>query len=206
MFIIYGRKTADIHKSDHSQPCWACKDFDLNVLVQITYFHIFFVPLMPTDKDVYISCGQCGEHQDKPDLKKDYKKNTHAPFYLYSILILISLFISYAVIANVNTQNEKAKFISQPMTGDVYLIRSEKDNKPVYYFLRVNKVNNDSVYLLHNIMAYYHTVSSFVPEDYFKKEVELAYSRKELEQMLENGDINSVQRTYSISSGFDRLQ
>ena len=206
MFIIYGRKTANIHKSDHSQPCWSCKDFDLNVLIQITYFHFFFIPLMPTDKDVYIRCGQCGEHQDEPDLKKAYKKNTRAPFYLYTILILIGLFIGYAVIANINKQNEKAKFIAQPMTGDVYLIRSSKESKPIYYFLRVNTVSKDTVYLLHNVMAYYQTVSSFVPEDYFMKEVELAYPRNGLEQMLENGEINSIQRNYSISSGFDRLQ
>lgn len=125
---------------------------------QINYFHIFFIPMMPTGKDVFIRCGQCGEHQDKADLRKAYGKQT------------------------------------------------SKENQSTYYFLRVNTISQDTVYVLHNIMAYSLFADNFAPEDYFMKEVELSFTKKQLQQMLDAGEITSIYRDYSISSGFDRVQ
>jgi hypothetical protein len=59
------------------------------------------------------------------------------------------------VFANINTQKEKALFIADPKAGDVYRIRKDVNDSTYYYFLRVARVQKDTVIVYPNILQYF---------------------------------------------------
>jgi len=208
MFLIYGRRTANIRNyTSHNYPCQNCKDFDLEIKVYREYFHVFFIPIFPTSfKDVKIRCNNCGQLKWIDSLQKQYKESIKAPFYLYAGLIIIAGLILWISVANRNTQKEKAAFVASPRTGDVYTIRNEESNTTTYYFLKVSRINGDTIYTYHNTLEYSKFVSKFNDGDFFTAEEEVIYTKKELQEMLDKGEINSVERNYGTDKGFDRIR
>jgi len=208
MFVIYGKRKARIKKyTDNRNYCKNCNSFDLNVKVYKEYFHIFFIPFFPTgDKTVKIVCNNCGEPYRIEAIQKEYEKGTRTPFYLYSGLILIGSLILLLVNANIRTQKEKAKFIENPKAGDIYRIRIDENNSTSYYFLRVTEINGDTVLAYHNNLVYNGFITKLNEEDFFDKGEVLIFTKKELKEMLDEGEINSVERNYGSEEGFNRIK
>ena len=208
MFIILGRRTLRIKKfTDHRNYCKSCNSFDLNVKVYKEYFHIFFIPVFPTeDKSVKIVCNNCGDPYLVDTLQKDYERSTKNPIYLYSGLILLVFLVVLIVNENIKTQKEKSKFIENPKAGDVYLIRKDDNNSTSYYFLRVTEINGDTIFVYHNNFAYNGFITKFNNDDFFDKKDELIFTKKDLKEMLANDEINSVKRNYGNNEGFNRIK
>jgi len=208
MFVIYGRRKIRIKKYiDNRNYCKSCNSFDLNVKVYKEYFHIFFIPFFPTgDKTVKIVCNSCGEPYRVEAIQKEYEKSTRTPFYLYSGLILIGSLIFLLVNANIRTQKEKAKFIENPKVGDIYRISKDEENSTSYYFLRVTEINGDTVLAYHNNLVYNGFVIKLNEDDFFDKAEVLIFTKKELKEMLDKGEINSVERNYGSEEGFNRIK
>ncbi len=208
MFILHGRRTAKIKKyTDVHQNCKSCKVFDLDVRVYRDYYHLFFIPVFPIGvKTAKINCKNCGEPFRMDSLQSEYEKKTRTPFYLYTIPILFALLIAVVVNANMNTQKEKKIFVENPMVGDVYKIRKDEDNSTTYYFLKLVRINGDTVVTYHNNLVYHSFVSKFNNEDYFVKNDELYFTKDELKKMLNNKEINSVERDYGTYEGFHRIK
>lgn len=208
MFLIYGTKKARIKKyTDNHNACESCKKFDLGVKVYRNYYHLYFVPFIPIgDKTAYIRCNNCGEPSQSGSLLQQYEKKAKTPFYLFSIPILLVSFFGFLMIVYANTQKEKAVFVASPVVGDVYRMRSEENDKTTYYFLRVNGINGDTVICLHSNLEYQKFTSVFYEEDYFVKNDELLILKSGLKQMLENGEIDAVNRSYGEYEGFDRIK
>lgn len=208
MFLIYGRKVTRIKKyTDNQNHCKACKSFDLNVEVYKEYFHIFFIPFVPTgDKAVKISCNNCGEPFRVDSVQKDYENNTRLPVYLYSGLIMVVALILLLVNENIKTQKEKARIVEDPRVGDVYTIRKDENNSTSYYFLRAAQIKGDTVYAYHSNLIYNGYITQLNDEDFFVKAEELIFTKKELKEMLDKGEINDVERNYEADAGFDRIK
>lgn len=208
MLLIYGKRTARIKKeTDNSQSCKTCKTFDMKVSVYRSYYHLFFIPFVPSgDKTVYIRCKQCGEPLRMDSLQKQYEKSTRTPFYLYSFLFLIAALIISLIISNSATQKEKALFVGDPKVGDVYLINTREEGKSMYYFLRINKTTQDSVEAYHNNLMYSRFVSRFRHDDFFDSSEVLGFTRGKLKEMLEKSEITAVERVYGSAEGFNRLK
>jgi hypothetical protein len=208
MFLIYGRRTARIKRyTDNRQYCKSCHSFDLEVKVYKQYFHIFFIPFFPaSNKTVKIYCTNCGEPFRVDTIQKQYENITRTPIYLYAGLILIASLILLLVNLNIKTQKEKAKFVENPKIGDVYLIRKDENNSTSYYFLRISQINGDTVFAYHNNLVYGGYIIKLNEDDFFVKNEELIFTKKELKEMLDKAEINSVKRNYGNDEGFNRIR
>ena len=208
MFIIYGRRTATIKKyTENHQACQSCKSFDLAVKVYRDYYHLFFIPVIPVGvKTVKIRCNSCGEPMRNESLQHQYEESTRTPFYLFTFPILFAGLILLFINANLNTQKEKAKFVADPKAGDVYKIRKDENNSTTYYFLRLVRINADTVVAYHNNLEYHGFVSRLNDDDYFVKDEELFFTKSELKQMLDKAEIISVDRDYGNYEGFARTR
>lgn len=208
MFIIYGKKAAKI-KSDTNQQhiCQNCKDFDLDIKVYRLYFHVFFIPLFPLGpKEVKIRCNNCGESKWIAPLQQHYEKVSRTPFYLYGGVILIAGIILACVVKNHIDGKNNAQFVADPRVGDVYTIRRVERDTTFYYFLKVSQVKGDTIAAYHNNLVYYDYVSQFDSTDFFTKEEEFQYLKKDLKEMLEKEEINDVKRDYGVAEGFHHVQ
>jgi hypothetical protein len=208
MLLIYGNRTGRIKKyTDNGQYCPNCKSFDLDIKVFRRYFHFFFIPFFPTSaKTSAIKCNSCGRPVRSDSIQTEYEKRTRTPFYLYSGSILFGSLVLLIVIANQYTQKEKARFVDQPKVGDVYLIRNEENGARVYYFLRLSEIKGDTVYAYHSNLQYSQFISKLSYEDFFVKDEELVFTKKELKDMLDKAEINSVERDYGNEEGFNRIR
>jgi hypothetical protein len=208
MFVIHGRRIIRVRKySDNQHFCKSCGSNNLIVRIYRQYFHVFFIPFFPTGiKSSHIHCGACGEPLRNEAIQNQYESNAGRPFYLYAGPLLVGGLILWLVIANILTQKEKAKFVDDPKVGDVYQIRKSENNTTYYYFLRVTQITGDTVIVCRNSMLYTRYISRLINEDFFVREDTLSVTKSGLKKMLDNGDINAVERNYDDSEGFNRMQ
>lgn len=108
--------------------------------------------------------------------------------------------------ANIRTQKEKAKFIENPKVGDVYRIRKDENNSTSYYFLRVSQINGDTVLAYHNNLIYHSFITKLNDDDFFVKGEEFFFTKRNLKEMLDKDEINSVERNYGSAGGFNRIR
>jgi hypothetical protein len=208
MLILHGKRVATIKKfTDHTQSCTNCKAFDLNVKVFRQYQHIYFIPLAPVgEKLADIKCNQCGETLRREALQKEYAKTAKTPIYFYSFIGVVCGLLALGIYW-VNQEEKKIPvFVANPKVGDVYLIKQEEKESTSYYYLRLKSVHDDTVLVYHNNLVYEGYPSKFNIDDFFVKEEELYYTKKELKQMVEKGEINNVDRDYGDFEGFNRFK
>jgi hypothetical protein len=207
MIFIYGRKKAKIKKTtDHIGACTTCNSIGLEFDIFRDYYHLFWIPLFPVgDKETKGYCTKCGKPNDYNSRVKHFESVTRTPFYLYSGLLIFLMLIVTIVIGNINTQKEKALFVADPKVGDVYRIRKDVKDSTYYYFLRVARIQSDTVMVYPNILQYFSFITKLNDEDHFITQ-EFFYTKKELIELLEKGEINSVERDYGDYEGFNRIE
>ena len=208
MFLIYGRRTARIKRyTDHQQACQSCKVFDLDVKVYRDYYHLFYIPVLPAGyKTVDIRCKNCGEPMRSEVIKKEYEQITRTPFYLFALPILFATLIPVIIYADRAVKKERADFVANPKVGDVYRIRKDENNTTTYYFLRLASIRGDTLVAYHSHLEYSKFVTRLNEDDFFVKDEEVYLLRAGLKQMLDDGEINSVERDYGNSRGFNRIR
>jgi hypothetical protein len=208
LFRMHGRLTARIKKHVETQEhCKNCKSFDLDIKVYRDFYHFIFIPIMPVgDKVAKIYCNQCGEGLRTETIRRHYEKITRTPFWLYTGPILVALVAVIIVIANLLEQRQNADYVNHPKIGDVYELQHEQSGLTTYYFLRVSKLNGDSVYFFQNDLDYLFPPSKFDDGDFFREDNQAVFTTRDLKQMLDSGAINSVNRRYKASDGFQRIQ
>jgi len=195
MFLIYGTSSIRIKKyTDHGQCCKNCKAFDMVIEVHQPYFHILFIPWFPIGgKRAVIRCNDCGEPVQKIDMMQQFEKATKTPFYLFSGLILVAVVIVMLTVLHFHDQDERAAFVEHPQVGDIYQVKKDENNTSTYYFLKLSKIKEDTVFAYHSNLIYNGFVSSPDKDDFFVEE-ELVFTKKELKQMLADDEINDIER------------
>lgn len=208
MFIIHGTKTARIKRfTDNQQICKSCGLFDQNVKVYREYFHVMFIPIFPKNfKTVKIRCNNCGEPLRLDSLENHYTSLTKTPFYLYSGIILFFCLVFFSIFFALKFEREKDTFVATPRSGDVYTVRKDENNKAVYYFLRLNILRGDTLFLYHNNLEYSEYVTKLNDEDFFVKDEEITITKNDLKELLREGSIYSIDRDYDNSNGFNRIK
>jgi hypothetical protein len=96
--------------------------------------------------------------------------------------------------------------VNNPLAGDVYSVRREKNDETTYYFLRIIQAKGDSIFVFHNDLYYGNFVSRLAKDDYFVKDDTVIYQRKKIKEMLESDEIYSVYRDYSEDASFNRIK
>lgn len=207
MIFIYGRKTSKIKTAtDHIGVCSSCNSIGLEFEIYRDYFHLFWIPLFPLGRNKFgVRCPKCGQSDNLNPRVEHFKSITGTPVYLFSGSFLIAVLIGSMVIANLNKQKEKALFVGDPKVGDVYMMRENVNDTTFYYFLRVARIQNDSVIVYPNIFRYFGFVSKLNEKDHFITE-EFFYTKKELRDLLDNHGITSVERGYGDYEGFNRIE
>ena len=208
MLFLKGIRKARIKTyQHHDRQCENCRDFDLTIRVYKKYFHVFFIPIAATGaKTSNIYCNGCGILIRSDSLSKEYESKTKAPFYLYSGLILAGLFVMSMFVVSMWGQHERSMYISNPKVGDIYFIKNEGAGINGYNFVRLKRINGDSVIACDNHLLYLDFTSSFSPEDYFDSDQEVHYTKSEIKQLFEKGTIENVYRDYDDGTGFSRMK
>lgn len=204
MFLLYGKRSLIIKKyTDHTHACPHCRGLNLDVKIEKSYYHLFYIPFFPSrGKFAHITCGNCGKPYKDPVLEEDYyieledeyEKRTKNPLYLYSGLLLIALLTLFMVFSNLRTQQQKAEYIAQPQTGDTYLIREKRADHKVYYYLNVYRISGDSVFTHPGHLEYLSFARKMKKGDYFETDQVRPYTKQLLKKMLDDGMIIKAER------------
>ena len=204
MFLLYGQRSLIIKKyTDHTHACPHCRGLNLDVKIEKSYYHLFYIPFFPSrGKFAHITCGNCGKPYKDPVLEEDYyieledeyEKRTKNPLYLYSGLLLIALLTLFMVFSNLRTQQQKAEYIAQPQTGDTYLIREKRADHKVYYYLNVYRISGDSVFTHPGHLEYLSFARKMKKGDYFETDQVRPYTKQLLKKMLDDGMIIKAER------------
>ena len=203
MIFLYGKRKVRIKKyDDYNIKCENCNSCEQRFSVYQEYFHIFFIPIFPLGfKMIKSVCLKCNDTFNE-EKKKHYLSITRTPLYLYTGIILFIGLIVAIVIANINTQKQKAEYVANPKINDVYLIREDENKTATYYFLKIKNIEIDTVELLHSYLQYNRFISTMSNSDYFVSDEIYKVSKSDLKNFLESGLISAVKRDYDKSSGF----
>ncbi len=103
--ITFGVKNKPIDFGEYFVKCPSCETDSLaDIMVSTYYFHIFFVPVIPTEKDALVICQKCGLKRSGISFDEklisnynEIKSNYRHPWYTY-IGITIVLFVLLSII------------------------------------------------------------------------------------------------------------
>ena len=108
-FIYYGVRKATIGLDEFLIKCPSCEaDSFADVMITSNYYHIYFVPMFPFEKEANTICQKCGlRSYDVPFNKRTFKnyyevksKFRH-PWYTYFFTGLMVLIIIISVIISI---------------------------------------------------------------------------------------------------------
>ena len=208
MFVIYGNKKLRIKRYSYNQYCCPkCNAFDFDIKIYKRYFHLFFIPFWPAgEKSSTMFCNNCRYPIRVEDIQWKLEDQTRLPFYLYSGIILAGGLVIVSFVNSARADKRHRLFVESPKAGDVYRITGEKDGRDTYYFLRVSRIEGDSVFVWHNHVEYNRFVSEFNDKDYFVQSDEVAFTRQRLLKMLDDDQISDVVRDYDPDSPFNDVE
>jgi len=208
MLLFYGRRSARIRRyPDKNHACKECGTFDLDVAIFRDYYQLFFIPVFPFGSPrVKITCCNCGRPYRSDALQNHYENITKTPFFLYSLPLALALLFLLLINAHFHNKTQTAAFVESPKVGDVYRIRTDEHHVTKYRFFKVAQVWADTVVVFANNLDYYSFPLGLSDSDYFVKNDVIIFTRAALKQMLDNDQINGVERNYGEEQGFNRLK
>jgi hypothetical protein len=151
-------------------------------------------------------CLNCGDETQLEAVVKEYEGRARTPFYLYTAFLLFLALGIFWFYWNKNTRQHNMEYVGDPKIGDVYTIARDSHDGTKYSFMRVADVRDNKVMVMQNHFEYGGFVSHLAQDDYFVRADTSVYTKRQLEQMLGNEEIYSVDRGYGVSSGFNQIQ
>ena len=203
MFEIKGRRVKKIKSYDDKYAeCSNCRAANIRFTVFREYFHFWFLPLFPSDiKDVKGVCLNCGAWNGNR-VKEDYLDQTRTPVYFYSGTIIFLTGIFLLTIYYINQNSEESVMIDDPQIGDVYLINDAEKNPEEYYWLKVNEIEDEKIYLIRSAFDYSWLQIEMDHADYFDRNKRTLISKEDLRKMFDEDKIKYVERNYDSDSRF----
>jgi hypothetical protein len=103
--LFYGVKKAAIGIDEILSYCPSCEtDTFADIYITSDYYHFYFVPIFPIEKEVTFSCKKCGLLRKDIPLTKNSVKNFDEvnrkfkhPWYTYFAMLFIAVIILIAV-------------------------------------------------------------------------------------------------------------
>lgn len=210
--IIFGMRGKTISGQETSGPaCDHCGTSLYLTFCLLRYFHIFWIPIVPTSTTCGLECRHCRKvrlGKELPgDLARDIRQRLFSPARLipyFTGAVLIVAVVGLAVSSGVQEAKNTDRFIAAPRVNDLYVFSSDKLSKDAafpYTIMKVVSVENDGV-LLQMGEVHYKTVTGASEaitsgeayrDDYYSDEV-FTPSTAELKSFLERGMIDSVRR------------
>jgi hypothetical protein len=169
--IVFGTKSKVV-QGHHVEgvECAECGQSQFSSFGLLKYFHIFWIPFIPTSREAGMQCSHCkktlvGKELPKPlrgDLKKTIfnGKNT-AP--MFAGLILFLALVVMIDLSSEQTVANSDKYVESPAVGDLYVVNFPKifestSSEYKYGVMRVRQTFEDGVEV--DVSAYGYTRSS----------------------------------------------
>ena len=107
MILIYGRKKAYINIGEINIKCPSCESHNwADMMVYSYYYHIFWVPIFPFDKEASVACQKCGLRRHELSFSErlisnfdEIKDKYRHPWYTYIGIGAFTLLIVLVVLA-----------------------------------------------------------------------------------------------------------
>jgi hypothetical protein len=106
--LIYGSQKTIIGDDEILTKCPACEiDTFQEVIVTSNYYHFYYVPIFPIEKEISFICSKCGlrrydiplSKRTVPQFDEVNRKFKH-PWYTYFFTLLVSLVILIAILTS----------------------------------------------------------------------------------------------------------
>jgi hypothetical protein len=199
--IIYGTRFVHLKSGQpKSIACTHCGQTDTTILSAYSkHAHIFWIPIFPIGRVVHAQCTHCKQALEYKNMSHELqresnnlKAETKAPIWQFAGLALIAGLIGLGMYSSGQAEKSQLEYIANPKAEDIYSIETDDKN---YTTLKVTSVSSDSVFLSPN--KYQTDKRTGIYEiDKAENYAEETYgmSRKYLNQMLQDGDIYSIER------------
>jgi hypothetical protein len=107
MLVIVGTKQIPIDTENLLLNCPSCNSHQFSdILVSSKYFHFYYLPVIPVDKDAYSICNKCG-YQRSFEFSRKFRlensiqaKKFRHPMYTYAGILIFIILIIVMIIAN----------------------------------------------------------------------------------------------------------
>lgn len=191
--------------------CANCHSKTTQLHVVSTYFHIYFIPVIPIRKELKISCTSCSYVADPQEVSDDFldisrnlKAKVRSPIYMYFGILCLSLLIGYCSWQNAGIPNEYIDMVNKPAVNDIYTTHNAdvRDGYP-YSLWKVVDVNGNSISIVSNVLYYSRPPQKFRPDDGFRKS-SFVYHKDSIMALLFSEHITSMQRGLGFGTGFNR--
>ena len=127
-------------------------------------------------------------------------------YFLFTGIGLLVVVVLLFALSKSNSREKKIEYLGNPQAGDVYLVKENKHTDVSWYFLKVAELWEDSIVVYHSSLEYSNAVKELDKEDYFALDEQLIFTKSQLQQMFENGELSKVQRDYSSNDSFNRMK
>ena len=208
--IIYG--TNGTHLRDEPLPgipCPACQTTDaLKVSVYGRYAHVYWLPLLPYRKPAVLSCGHCRHGWDEKTLPAEMKapvaalkKETRAPWWHWSGLVVIALLISWGTVAAARHNRDKVDYLAAPRVGDIYTVRDSVGGRN-YTLLKVVRVRGNIVGIVENEyqLNNSHPIDELNAPGKYRNEY-FSVTFDDLQRLQASGQLTDIDRTDEQPTG-----
>jgi len=146
--------------------CDSCGEHTHTAFGVLRYFHIFWIPVFPTQKQAGIECQHCKRtlvdkevptHLIAKIRDQVFARKTVAP--MFTGLIVIAALIAGGVYMAEKTKRQEAAYLASPMANDYYIVNFTKifddaTSEYPYGIIKVTSVNGDQVELLISQYSY----------------------------------------------------
>lgn len=152
--IIFGTRSKVLHNKTAQAlgNCAYCGTTDtIFGYKQISYFHIFWIPVFPYKTRIMTVCNHCRQVRDQNSIdpqvmrqiQQDGLPKTSVGY--FAGLIVLLLFVGSAVAAGISSSMNTDDYLKAPAVGDIYEIKHEANGKSYYTLYRIAKVGTDSI-------------------------------------------------------------
>ncbi|MFY0600872.1 MAG: hypothetical protein JXR03_14455 [Cyclobacteriaceae bacterium] len=211
--IIYGWNTKNIKQASlDAYECPNCQEKSSYLAIFAHYAHIFWIPLFPYKKSATIYCANCQLSTDENALEEGMKTKVKAlkstvsiPKYLFIGLTILVLGIGFLIYNNNKNEKLESSYVIDPQVGDVYVLKDfDEPTDYNYYLWKVDDIEGDSLIIMFNSYRYNWVATELDRDDGFY-DILLAMHKDQIKKYDESGELKKVIRSYSASSGFDRI-
>jgi hypothetical protein len=193
--------------------CPSCDNKQFITFGLLKYFHIYWVPTVPTSKKVGMECTHCKKTligKELPaELSAKIKKTvftTPKTLPMFSGLVLLLGLIAFVVYVGRESELQEATFIEQPVVNDMYTVNIKQiipgiDSKYDYSLIRIKSIDQGQVEFQVSNYAYNKTkgvnkdiLAGKAASDAYYSDVILVKSLSEIKALYESGAIKDIDR------------
>jgi hypothetical protein len=197
--IVYGSRSKELAKDILTDQCPNCgKQNSIDMHVFQKYAHVFWIPFFPMGKTGVCQCDYCKQVLTLKEMPaslaisyENLKARAKTPIWMFSGLAVLAILITIGFISDKQNDEENARLILMPQAGDVFEIKLGSKQYTLY---KVAQVAGDSVFVqLNNYETNKVAGLNDLKKETYSEEV-LGFSKAELKQMLEKGEIIDIER------------